>query len=82
MTDLEDSSIVELYLSRDEDAIFQTSKKYGSRLRALSLGIVADHFTAEECETTPTWKRGAPSRPMSQKATFTNSWPGSHGTGP
>lgn len=50
MTDLEDSSIVDLYLCRDEDAISQTSKKYGSRLRTLSLGIVADRFAAEECE--------------------------------
>lgn len=47
---MEDSGIVDLYLSRDEDAISRTSQKYGSRLRALSLSIVADHFTAEECE--------------------------------
>lgn len=47
---MEDSGIVDLYLSRNEEAISQTSQKYGSRLRALSLGIVADHFTAEECE--------------------------------
>lgn len=48
--DLEDSGIVDLYLSRDGEAISQTSQKYGSRLRALSLGIVADRFTAGECE--------------------------------
>ena len=68
MTDLEDSSIVELYLSRDEDAIFQTSKKYGSRLRALSLGIVADRFTAEECENDTyleAWRSIPPHEPKS-----------------
>ena len=68
MTDLEDSSIVDLYLSRDEDAIFQTSKKYGSRLRALSLGIVADHFTAEECENDTymeAWRSIPPHEPKS-----------------
>lgn len=48
--DLEDSGIVDLYLSRDGEAISQTSQKYGSRLRVLSLGIVADRFTAGECE--------------------------------
>lgn len=42
--------IVELYLRRDEAAIAQTIQKYGSRLRALSRGIVGDAQTAEECE--------------------------------
>lgn len=42
--------IVELYLRRDEAAIAQTIQKYGSRLRALSRGIVGDEQTAEECE--------------------------------
>ena len=42
--------IVELYLTRDEDAIRKTAEKYGNRLRALSFGIVQDEQTAEECE--------------------------------
>lgn len=50
MTDLEDQSIVDLFFERDETAIQYTSEKYGSRLRALSLGIVQDWQTAEECE--------------------------------
>ena len=49
-TALEDKKIVELYLKREEDAIRQTSEKYGKRLRSLSYGIVADRQTAEECE--------------------------------
>ena len=47
---MEDNKIVELYLLRDEVAINQTKEKYGARLRALSLNIVSDKQTAEECE--------------------------------
>lgn len=47
---MEDSEIVQLYLRRDEGAIHFTAEKYGSRLRALSLGITSDLQTAEECE--------------------------------
>ena len=47
---LNDSQIVDLYLSRNETAITQTCKKFGSRLQALAYGIVRDRQTAEECE--------------------------------
>lgn len=47
---MEDAKIVELYLLRSENAIRQTSEKYGPRLRALAWGIVKDRQTAEECE--------------------------------
>lgn len=47
---MEDKLIVALYTNRDESAILQTTKKYGSRLRSLALGIVKDIQTAEECE--------------------------------
>ncbi|MBE6628376.1 MAG: RNA polymerase sigma factor [Ruminococcaceae bacterium] len=47
---MDDQSIVELYLQRDERAIRETSEKYGSRLRSLAYGIVEDAQTAEECE--------------------------------
>ena len=47
---MDDRSIVNLYLSRDEAAIRQTAGKYGLRLRALANGIVQDLPTAEECE--------------------------------
>ena len=47
---MDDAGIVELYLLRNEDAIVQTSAKYGNRLRALAYGIVLDRETAEECE--------------------------------
>lgn len=47
---MDDSAIVELYLNRNEDALHQTAAKYGSRLRALAMGITEDFQTAEECE--------------------------------
>lgn len=47
---MDDRSIIELYLRRDETAIRQTAGKYGLRLRSLSRGIVGDPHTAEECE--------------------------------
>jgi len=47
---LEDLTIVEQYLARKEEAIKNTSEKYGRRLRSLSHGIVQDNLTAEECE--------------------------------
>lgn len=50
MNALDDREIEELYFMRDEAAIRQTSEKYGRRLRVLSLGIVKDRQTAEECE--------------------------------
>ena len=47
---MDDRSIVELYLKRDESSIEETSKKYGKRLYAISRKIVDDCRTAEECE--------------------------------
>lgn len=47
---MDDTSIVELYLSRSEKAINETQKKYGDFLRNLAFNIVKDHQTAEECE--------------------------------
>jgi RNA polymerase sigma-70 factor (ECF subfamily) len=47
---MEDQQIVDLFLRREESAIAQTKELYGARLRQLSLGIVQDPETAEECE--------------------------------
>lgn len=47
---MDDNTIVELYLCRDETAIKHTSEKFGVRLRTLAYGIVNDSQTAEECE--------------------------------
>lgn len=47
---MDDSEIVELYLSRDESAISQTAAKYGARLRSIANRILDDPAAAEECE--------------------------------
>lgn len=46
---MEDQQIVSLYWNRDEAAIGQTAKKYGSYLNAIALRILADPRDAEEC---------------------------------
>ncbi len=63
---MEDTLIVDLYLARKEEAIAQTTEKYGTRLRTISLGIVRDPETAEECENDTylqAWNRIPPSKP-------------------
>ncbi len=46
---MSDGEIVALYLARDEEALKQTSLRYGARLRALALSILGDVSDAEEC---------------------------------
>ena len=63
---MEDISIVDLYLARDEQAISHTSLKYGTRLRTISYGIVHNLETAKECENDTylqAWNRIPPSKP-------------------
>ncbi len=65
---MEDNKIVELYLERNEDAISETSKKYGRRLLSLSKSIVLETETAEECENdtySATWNSIPPAEPRS-----------------
>ena len=47
---MQDNDIIDLFLSRDEDAITQTSVKYGASLRHIAFGILGDRETAKECE--------------------------------
>ena len=46
---MEDKLIVDLYWARNEEAITQTSVKYGSMMHATSKSIVGSHEDAEEC---------------------------------
>lgn len=73
MKALDDSQIVELFLQRDENAIKQTTEKYGSRLRSLANGIVNDQQTSEECENDTyleAWNSIPPHEPRSYLFTF------------
>ena len=70
---MDDNRIVELYLSRDEVAISQTSEKYGSHLRNVAYGIVEDLHTAEECENDTymeAWNSIPPHEPKSYLFAF------------
>lgn len=70
---MDDSSIVTLYLLRDERAIGHSAQKYGSRLRSLANGIVCDRLTAEECENDTylaAWNAIPPHEPRSYLYAF------------
>jgi RNA polymerase sigma factor (sigma-70 family) len=47
---MEDSKIVDFYLMRKEEAIKQTSLKYGKQLHSIAMNIVQHSSDAEECE--------------------------------
>ena len=63
---MDDGSIVDLYLARDETAIARTSEKYGAALRTLADRILGDEPAAEECENDTyleAWNRIPPHEP-------------------
>lgn len=63
---MDDSEIVDLYLSRDESAISHTAFKYGSRLKRIAFRILNSTSSAEECENDTyleAWNRIPPSEP-------------------
>ncbi len=63
---MEDHTIVDLYLARDEDAIHATADKYGERLRGLAQRILEDPLEAQECENDTyfsAWNRIPPHQP-------------------
>lgn len=70
---MDDNEIVELYLSRNEDAIAETARKYGSRLRSIANSIVNDIETAKECENDAyleTWNLIPPHEPRNYLFSF------------
>lgn len=63
---MDDKSIVDLYFSRDENAISQTDKKYGRYCYSIAYNILTSKEDAEECvnDTYMTaWKAIPPHRP-------------------
>ena len=64
---MEDITIVQLFMDRNEAAISCTSQKYGDRLRSIAFGITRDTLTAEECENDTylhAWKAIPPQKPV------------------
>lgn len=63
---MEDSQIIELYWQRSENAITETSGKYGKLLRRIAMNIVGNFSDAEECENdtyVAAWNAIPPTRP-------------------
>ena len=61
-----DERIIELYFSRDEEAISQTSLKYGGYCFAVAENILADRGESEECVNSTwfkAWNAMPPARP-------------------
>ena len=67
---MEDLRIIELYFSRDEQAIRHTADKYGPYCTAVSMSILHSEPDAEECVNDTwlkTWNSIPPTRPHSLK---------------
>ena len=70
---MDDSQIVDLYLARNEEAIVQTSDKYGLRLRNIANNILNNIESAKECENDAyleTWKLIPPHEPREYLFSF------------
>ena len=70
---MDDSQIVELYLSRDESAITQTSQKYGTKLKRIAQNVLSDAETSKECENDAylqTWNLIPPNEPRTYLFSF------------
>ncbi|MDO5399813.1 MAG: sigma-70 family RNA polymerase sigma factor [Eubacteriales bacterium] len=53
---MEDTAIIHLFWSRNEDAIQETERAYGRKLFALANRIVQSHEDAQECVNDTYWK--------------------------
>lgn len=69
-----DEKIIELYFSRDESAIAETSAKYGRMLTSVSYGILSSIPDSEECVNDTylrTWNTVPPTKPRSLSSFLT-----------
>ncbi len=63
---MEDNEIIELYFSRNENAIAETRTKYGGYLHTIAYNILANNEDSEECVSDTylkTWNSVPPARP-------------------
>lgn len=64
---MDDTRIIELYFARDEQAIAETAKKYGTYCHNIATGILDSREDAEECVNDTylrTWNTIPPQRPQ------------------
>ena len=70
---MDDSRIVDLFLSKNESAISETAQKYGTRLRRIADQILHDAPSSEECENDTylqAWELIPPNEPRSYLFSF------------
>ena len=63
---MEDNKIIELYLSRDEKAIYETQIKYGNYIYSISYNILHNNEDCAECVNDTylnTWNSIPPHKP-------------------
>ena len=63
---MEDAKIIDLYWKRNENAIAETDKKYGTYCQTISYNILNNHEDAEECVSDTyqhAWESIPPERP-------------------
>jgi RNA polymerase sigma-70 factor (ECF subfamily) len=68
---MQDEQIIELYFLRDENALNETSDKYGNYCRTIARNIVHDEETVNECFNDTlfhSWNAMPPQRPNCLKA--------------
>ena len=68
---MSDESIIDLYFARDEDAIFETDKKYGNYLMTVAMNILKNDFDSRTCLNDTylrAWTSIPPTRPRMLKA--------------
>ena len=70
---MDDSTIVDLFLIRDENALRQVTEKYGIRMLRIAQRITEDEETAKECVNDTyleAWNRIPPSEPREYLMAF------------
>lgn len=64
---MEDTQIVELFFSRSEEAISETSRKYGSYLRTIAHNVLPDSQDVEEVVNECILRPGTPFPPSARR---------------
>lgn len=68
---MEDEKIIDLYFAREERAISETGKKYGSYCRSIAFNLLRSHEDTEECVSDTylhAWNAIPPTRPQCLRA--------------
>ena len=70
---MEDQKIIELYFDRNETAISETDKKYGSYCHTIAYRILQNLPDAEEC-VNDTWLRAWDAMPPQRPSVLRQFW--------